>query len=115
MYSITFQYQHKVKNDVVLRDIEPGQSLLEVALDYSLPIPHECGGMCSCGTCHIYLAEGDGYVEFKSKREAHRLAMIKSTMITSRLACQCVLLPGNGHLLVMLPETHSSLIKKQHE
>ena len=88
---------------MILRRIEPGQSLLEVAMDHAVPLKHDCGGMCACGTCHVYLHEGNDKVEFKSKREMHRLEKIPHADSSSRLACQCVLLPGRGNLVVTLP------------
>jgi 2Fe-2S ferredoxin len=100
MYSIIFQRYKSGEKPVILQKVKPGQSLLEVAIDHSIAIGHECGGMCSCGTCHIYLGEGNGLVEFKSKRELHQLAKLKEANEYSRLACQCVLLPGKGNLIV---------------
>ena len=100
MYSITFQRHNSTDLPVILHKVKPGQSLLEVAMDHAIGIAHECGGMCSCGTCHILLSQGDGFVEYKSKRELHQLAKIGASNVDSRLACQCVLLPGRGHLVV---------------
>ncbi|HTE28400.1 2Fe-2S iron-sulfur cluster-binding protein [Flavitalea sp.] len=100
MYSITFQRYKSDNEPVILHKVEPGQSLLEVAMDHSIGIGHDCGGMCSCGTCHILLGKGNEFVEFKSKRELHQLAKVKGSNENSRLACQCVLLPGKGNLIV---------------
>jgi ferredoxin, 2Fe-2S len=100
MYSITFQRYNSDNEPVILHKVEPGQSLLEVAMDNSIAIAHDCGGMCSCGTCHILLGKGNEFVEFKSKRELHQLAKVKEASENSRLACQCVLLPGRGNLIV---------------
>jgi 2Fe-2S ferredoxin len=100
MYSITFQRYNSDDDPVILHKVKPGQSLLEVAMDHSIGIAHECGGMCSCGTCHILLTEGNRFLEFKSKRESHQLAKVKEANDSSRLACQCVLLPGKGNLVL---------------
>ena len=100
MYSITFQRYNSDDEPVILHKVEPGQSLLEVAMDNSIAIGHECGGMCSCGTCHILLEKGNEFVEFRSKRELHQLAKVQGANENSRLACQCVLLPGRGDLMV---------------
>ena len=104
MYTLTFLTDAALKPVVTLRKIKPGQSILEVALDHSIPLLHECGGICNCGTCHIYLESGDQFVEFKSKRETHQLQKNAGTTVASRLACQCVLLPGKGELKIRLPQ-----------
>ena len=33
-----------------------GWRLMEVLRDYGLPIRAECGGACSCATCHVHIA-----------------------------------------------------------
>ena len=100
MYSIIFNRHNSDNEPVILHKVLPGQSLLEVAMDNSIDIGHECGGMCSCGTCHIQIRKGNEFVEFKSKRELHQLAKVKGSNEHSRLACQCVLLPGKGNLII---------------
>ena len=103
MYDITFKKNGSSDFPFVLKAVMPGQSLLEIAIDHSLGLPHECGGMCSCGTCHVLLEEGSEFVEFRSKRESHQLARRQDLSVNSRLACQCVLLPGSGSIVVSLP------------
>lgn len=42
---------HQVKGDV-------GQSVMQAATFASVPgIPADCGGACSCATCHTYVDE----------------------------------------------------------
>ena len=106
MYQITFKTIGSQAAAIVLNDIAAGQSLLEVAIDHSIGLRHDCGGMSSCGTCHIFLEEGNEFVEFRSKRETHQLAKKDNTGDQSRLACQCVLLPGTGALRVDLPSDY---------
>ena len=34
-----------------------GDSLMEALREYEWGVPAICGGLCSCGTCHVYLDE----------------------------------------------------------
>lgn len=36
-------------------EAENGRPLMEVLRDNNLGIVGTCGGMCSCGTCHVYI------------------------------------------------------------
>ena len=59
MYSITFKFEEKGREPIALMDIEPGQSILEVALKNDIELHHNCGGVCACSTCHVYVQQGD--------------------------------------------------------
>lgn len=84
-----------------------GANLMAAALGAGVAnIIGECGGGCSCGTCHVYLGEEwrekvtpiseteDDMLSLTSCRDEQR----------SRLACQIVLTPEHDQLRVALPE-----------
>lgn len=104
MYNVVFQELSTGRILLVTANISGGESILETALEHGLQLSHECGGMASCGTCRIHVEEGNNYLEFKSKREIHCLLKNNITADGFRLACQCVLLPGNGNLVIAVPE-----------
>ena len=40
-------------------DAQPGQTILDVAMDNDIEIPHACGGNCACGACVVTVKEGE--------------------------------------------------------
>lgn len=74
-------------------EVQNGTSLMQVSLDHSIEgIVAECGGQCSCATCHVYLE--DGWYEkagAPSDREAEMLECVIDPEPTSRLSCQVVM------------------------
>jgi 2Fe-2S ferredoxin len=104
MYTITYKFEQKGLEPITLTGIEPDQSLLEVALKHEIDLHHNCGGVCACSTCHLYLENGDAYVEELTDREEDFIDRAVSPKINSRLGCQCVLLEGDGEIVVTLPD-----------
>ena len=104
MYSITFKFEEKGREPVSLMDIEPGQSILEVALKNDIELHHNCGGVCACSTCHVYVQQGDEFLEELSDKEEDFIDRAVSPRINSRLGCQCVLQDADGEISVTLPD-----------
>ncbi len=104
MYSITFKFEQKGLEPRTIEKLEPDQSILEVALTHDIDLHHNCGGVCACSTCHIYLEKGDEYVEEISDKEEDFIDRARNPRLSSRLSCQCVLHPGSGHLEVTVPD-----------
>jgi 2Fe-2S ferredoxin len=104
MYTITYKFEQKGLEPITLTGIEPDQSLLEVALKHEIDLHHNCGGVCACSTCHLYLENGEAYVEELTDREEDFIDRAVSPKINSRLGCQCVLLEGDGEIVVTLPD-----------
>jgi len=103
MYSITFKFEEKGKEPVSLMNIEPGQSILEVALKNDIDLHHNCGGVCACSTCHLYVQQGEEFLEELSDREEDFIDRAVSPRINSRLGCQCVLQDGDEKIFFTLP------------
>lgn len=104
MYTIKFRFEEKGREPVTLTNIEPDQSLLEVALLNNIELHHNCGGVCACSTCHVYINKGEDYLEELSDKEEDFIDRAVSPRINSRLGCQCVLLEDNGEIEVTLPD-----------
>ncbi len=69
MYEITFRFEQKGLEPITLSGIESDQSILEVALKNDIELHHNCGGVCACSTCHIYVDQGDEFLEELSDKE----------------------------------------------
>jgi 2Fe-2S ferredoxin len=105
MYSITFKFEEKGKQPITLTNLNPDQSILEVALKNDINLHHNCGGVCACSTCHVYVEKGDEFLEELSDKEEDFIDRAVSPRINSRLSCQCLLLDDNeGEIVVTLPD-----------
>lgn len=105
MYTIKFNFEQAGLQPVVLENIEPGQSLLEVALKNDIELHHNCGGVCACSTCHLYVNKGEDFLEELSDREEDFIDRAVNPRLNSRLGCQCLLLEEEkGEVEVTLPD-----------
>lgn len=82
--------------------IAVGESVLDVCLDNGIDLQHNCGGVCGCSTCHVYLNKGEDNVQEISDKEEDFIDRAISPRITSRLGCQCILIDGD--LEVTIPD-----------
>ena len=104
MYTVTFKFEEKGREPVMIKDVQPDQSVLEVALTNDIELHHNCGGVCACSTCHIYVEKGEDFLEELSDKEEDFIDRAVNPRINSRLGCQCVLLEGDGEVEVTLPD-----------
>ncbi|MBS1918761.1 MAG: 2Fe-2S iron-sulfur cluster binding domain-containing protein [Bacteroidetes bacterium] len=104
MYTIKFSFEQKDLNPVILENIEPGNSLLEIALMNDIELHHNCGGVCACTTCHLYVEKGMDHLEEISDKEEDFIDRAVNPKLNSRLGCQSVLLDGEGEIEVTLPD-----------
>ncbi len=104
MYSIKVNFEQKGLDPVILENIEADQSLLEVMLDNGIELHHNCGAVCACSTCHLYVNKGMEHLAELSDKEEDFIDRAVSPRIESRLGCQCELQTGNGLIEVTLPD-----------
>lgn len=104
MYTIKFRFEEKGREPVTLTNIEPDNNLVEVALLNNIELHHNCGGVCACSTCHVYINKGEDYLEELSDKEEDFIDRAINPRINSRLGCQCVLLDDDGEVEVTLPD-----------
>jgi ferredoxin, 2Fe-2S len=69
MYNITYQFEQKGLAPITIANVPEGQSLLETALMNDIELHHNCGGVCACSTCHLYVEQGEAALEELTDRE----------------------------------------------
>jgi ferredoxin, 2Fe-2S len=80
-----------------------GWRVMEVIRDYGLPIKAECGGSCSCATCHVYVDETWMHaLPPPHEEEFERLDDAFDVNEYSRLSCQIILTSSMNGLIVRL-------------
>jgi len=104
MYDLIINFEQKGLIPVVLNNITAGDSLLEVILDAGIELHHNCGAVCACSTCHLYVKKGMEFLEALSDREEDFIDRAVNPRIESRLGCQCILQEGSGHIEITLPD-----------
>lgn len=104
MYNVTFKFEQKGLAPVTINNVEDDQSILEVALTNDIVLHHNCGGVCACSTCHLYVENGEDFVEELSDKEEDFIDRAINPKLNSRLGCQCILHPGSGDIVVTLPD-----------
>ncbi len=102
MANITFQFEEKDKQTVVV-NIAQGETILDVALDNDIDLHHNCGAVCACSTCHIYVDEGANNLAELSDEEEDFVDRARNPKHNSRLACQCVL-EVDDNVVVTIPD-----------
>lgn len=104
MFTIKINFEQPGMEPVKLEGVEPGQSLLEICLKNDIELHHNCGGVCACSTCHLYVLKGDQHLEELSDREEDFIDRAVNPKLNSRLGCQCLLITDKGEVEVTLPD-----------
>jgi 2Fe-2S ferredoxin len=83
-----------------------GSSVMEVALDTNVPgIVGECGGCCSCATCHGYVdSPWFERLPAASEQELELVSYAFDPLANSRLTCQITLTPELDGMVIRLPK-----------
>jgi len=113
MATIKFTFEHPDLDDKILEKVEADQSILEIAEDNGIHLNHNCGGVCACSTCHIYVEKGEDYLEEISDKEEDFIDRAINPRLNSRLACQCILLKEDVSIEVQIPD-QSKIIGHEH-
>jgi ferredoxin, 2Fe-2S len=85
------------------------ESLLDIAMNFGIPLEHACGGSCACTTCHVVVKQGDNNLSPADDDELDRLDMAADLTLHSRLGCQAVVL---GDVTVEIPAWNRNYISE---
>jgi 2Fe-2S ferredoxin len=96
--------QHDGTETVV--DAENGMSVMNAAVDNLVPgIDADCGGECSCATCHVIVDDAwIGVVGKPSEQEESMLDLNPDRGPNSRLSCQIPVTDAIDGIVIQLPE-----------
>jgi 2Fe-2S ferredoxin len=86
---------------------EIGQSVMQAALFAGIAgIPADCGGACSCATCHAYVDDAwFARMPASEDMETSMLDYVAERRDTSRLTCQLVISEAMDGLVLHIPES----------
>ena len=81
-------------------------SLMEALRELDYGVAAICGGMCSCATCHVFIApEWAAKLPDRQSDELDLLTELQFRQETSRLSCQVPLTPQlDGLRVTLAPE-----------
>jgi 2Fe-2S ferredoxin len=89
-------------------DVLPGLSVMEGARQSRVSgIDADCGGGCSCGTCHVYVDPAwQARVGARNPIEDATIEFAENVLPNSRLSCQIRVTEELDGLIVRIPESH---------
>jgi ferredoxin, 2Fe-2S len=99
MAIVKFTFEDKTIQPVSLQMLK-GDNILDLAENNGLHINSNCGGVCACSTCHVYVEKGDNLLSEISDREEDFIDRAINPRLSSRLSCQCELLKNTPDAII---------------
>jgi 2Fe-2S ferredoxin len=82
-------------------EVAPGTSILDAAEAADVDLPHNCGGVCACTTCHVWVEQGLASLSEMEDAEDDRIGEAAGLAPSSRLGCQAEV--GREDVVVRIP------------
>jgi 2Fe-2S ferredoxin len=104
MPKVTYLQHDGTRHDI---EVPVGTSVMRGAVDNGIAgIDGDCGGVCACGTCHVYVPQ-DWFERLPTaqSREQDMLGFAAEVQANSRLACQIEMTAALDGLVVQLPQS----------
>lgn len=89
-------------------DVTAGQSVMDGSVRNNLPgIVAECGGSCSCATCHVFVdPEYAALFDEPISEETELVEFLDGACERSRLSCQLIVSAACDGARVVVPDTN---------
>lgn len=102
MPNIIYEEHNGTRHEI---EVPVGTSLMQGAINYMVPgIEGDCGGLCACGTCHVYIDEKDqARCGSADELEQGMLEFAFDVADSSRLSCQIVVTEDMDGMVVRMP------------
>jgi len=86
-------------------EVPTGTSLMQGAVNQMVPgIEGDCGGLCACGTCHVYIpTESSELCGAPDELEQGMLEFAFDVNESSRLSCQIAVTEAMDGMRVLMP------------
>jgi 2Fe-2S ferredoxin len=87
-------------------EVPCGTSIMQGAVNHLIPgIEGDCGGLCACGTCHVYIpAPFQPLTGTAGELEQGMLQFAFDVREDSRLSCQIIVTDAMDGLVVEMPK-----------
>ncbi|MEZ5560421.1 MAG: 2Fe-2S iron-sulfur cluster-binding protein [Pseudomonadales bacterium] len=102
MPSITYVEHNGTEHTI---DVPVGTSLMQGAVNHMIPgIEGDCGGLCACGTCHVYVDSAyQALTGTPDELEQGMLEFAFDVDDSSRLSCQITVTEAMEGMRVRMP------------
>ncbi|HAV26552.1 MAG TPA: ferredoxin [Bacteroidetes bacterium] len=88
-HKVTFRFETEPNKEVTI-EVQEGDSILDAAHDNNIQLNHNCGAVCACSTCQVYIDKGMDSLSEISDKEEDFIDRAINPRINSRLGCQCI-------------------------
>jgi ferredoxin, 2Fe-2S len=113
MATVKFTFEDSSIAPVTVENVDVDTSILEVTEEHDIHLNHNCGGVCACSTCHVYILKGEDSLEEISDKEEDFVDRAINPRLESRLGCQCIILEEDAVIEVEIPD-QSRIIGHEH-
>ena len=114
MAKIIFRFEDK---EIPTQEVQGtvGDFIIDLAEDNGMHINNNCGQVCACSTCHVYVESGEDLLQEISDREEDFIDRAISPRIESRLSCQCQIIADAADAVIeVLVPNQSQIIGHEH-